>query len=324
MRRTFIAVSIVLVLAQQALAWSDAGHKIIASIAFSRLTAGEREAIVTILREHPRFKSDFIDEIPASVSDTEKNEWFFQQVAVWPDMARGFKGSDREKFHHSTWHYINVPSYLNDGDETALEGKLKINVSLDPPDEVEETMNAIQTIRIARRILADGDASKSDRAVMLAWLFHVVGDIHQPLHSTALFSQKLFPEGDRGGNLILTKQHGNLHAVWDQFLGDKATLKEAHQDARNLLTDPALVTAGERGVDSLDEEVRLNESHKMAGEFAYGPLLPILREMEQADGKVLPITLREDYLVTGGGLSKLRVVMAGYRLASVLQQIVEF
>ncbi len=36
---------------------------------------------------------------------------------------------------------------------------------------------------------------------------------------------------------------------------------------------------------------------------------------------VLPIMLREDYLVTGGGLSKVRVVMAGYRLGAVLREI---
>jgi hypothetical protein len=65
--------------------------------------------------------------------------------------------------------------------------------------------------------------------VILAWLFHDVGDIHQPLHSTALFSLRLFREGDCGGNLIKTFQAFNLHAVWDQFPGRG----DGYQESRN-------------------------------------------------------------------------------------------
>jgi hypothetical protein len=41
----------------------------------------------------------------------------------------------------------------------------------------------------------ENDAER--RAVALAWLFHLVGDIHQPLHTTELFSVE-YPNGDRG------------------------------------------------------------------------------------------------------------------------------
>jgi len=36
------------------------------------------------------------------------------------------------------------------------------------------------------------------RAIALAWLFHLVGDIHQPLHTAQLFTVD-YPQGDRGG-----------------------------------------------------------------------------------------------------------------------------
>src|SRR5262245_2813910 len=132
MRRALLAATIVLVTSTEILAWSDAGHKIIASIAFRRLTAEEREKAVAILREHPRFKADFLDKLPSDLVDDDRNEWIFQQAAVWPDIARGFRGEDA-KFHHSTWHYINLPSYLNDSDKEALTGKIKVNDSLEPP-----------------------------------------------------------------------------------------------------------------------------------------------------------------------------------------------
>jgi S1/P1 Nuclease len=37
------------------------------------------------------------------------------------------------------------------------------------------------------------------KAIALAWLFHLVGDIHQPLHTAQLFTFE-YPKGDRGGN----------------------------------------------------------------------------------------------------------------------------
>jgi hypothetical protein len=322
MRRALFATTIFVLISSQALAWSDAGHKVVASIAYARLNLKEREKVVEILREHPRFKADFLDAMPSDIPETVKNPWLFQQASVWPDIAREFKGDDRQ-YHHSTWHYINVPSYLSDGDEKALEGKLKVNVSLDPPAKPEENMNVVQTIRLARSMLVDETVSKPDKAIMICWLLHLVGDVHQPLHSTALFSQTLFPEGDRGGNLIKTKQRGNLLALWDGFPGGKANLLEARNDAMKLLGDPDMARAGDRGVESLDEQVWLDESWKMARDFAYAPLLPILSDMEKQGGEILPITLQEDYLLKGGALSKLRVVMAGYRLAAVLKQIVK-
>jgi len=323
MRRAICVVTVFLVASSQAFAWSDAGHKIIASIAFSKLNPAERKKVVRILVDHPRFKSDFLDQIPDDVyqDEAQRSEWLFQQASVWPDIAGGFTGDDR-KFHHPSSHFINVPSYLNNADERALEDRIKVNDSLEPPATTEETMNAVQTIRLARAMLLDPKVKKPQKSVALAWLFHLVGDIHQPLHSTALFSQRLFPEGDGGGNLILTKQRGNLHSVWDGFLGGKASLKDAHQDALNLLADPELARVGDRSAVSLDEKVWLEESRKFAADYAYRPLLPYLQGLEKEGGELQPITLQEDYLVTGGAISKMCAVMAGYRLAGVLKEIV--
>src|SRR5262245_6952733 len=80
-------------------------------------------------------------------------------------------------------------------------------------------MNVTQVIRFRTKTTADETASPQDCAVMLAWIFHTVGDIHQPLHGAALVSTRLFRDGDRGGNSIKTLQSGNLHAAWDNFPG---------------------------------------------------------------------------------------------------------
>eukprot|EP00928_Gymnodinium_smaydae_P088193 TRINITY_DN72316_c0_g1_i1.p1 TRINITY_DN72316_c0_g1~~TRINITY_DN72316_c0_g1_i1.p1 ORF type:complete len:442 (-),score=88.50 TRINITY_DN72316_c0_g1_i1:49-1374(-) len=61
--------------------------------------------------------------------------------------------------------------------------------------------------------------------MMLRFLIHIVGDLHQPMHDIQGFFKhdKRFgslPEGDRGGNLIAIQVPGrpeitNLHAFWD-------------------------------------------------------------------------------------------------------------
>ena len=56
---------------------------------------------------------------------------------------------------------------------------------------------------------------------MLRMLLHIVGDIHQPLHSSSFFSQE-FPYGDRGGNSYYVHYNGSVqkwHSIWDGQFG---------------------------------------------------------------------------------------------------------
>jgi hypothetical protein len=185
-------------------------------------------------------------------------------------------------------------------------------------------MNAIQTIRLCRSMLANPSTSKEEKAIMLAWLVHVVGDIHQPLHSSALFSQNLFPKGDHGGNHILTKQHGNLHSLWDGFPGGKVHFKTAHQRALKLMTDTDLVALGDKSAGQLDEKDWLEESRELAVNVVYGDeMMSYLRNAEQEGTELQPISLDVDYLRAGGKVCDKRVVQAGYRLAAVLKQILD-
>jgi S1/P1 Nuclease len=87
----------------------------------------------------------------------------------------------------------------------------------------------------------------------LAWLFHLVGDIHQPLHTAQLFTVD-YPNGDRGGNEICVRvtQAGrpmDLHRFWDGVitssqnltrLGNEATaLRNRQEFQRSQLTELA-------------------------------------------------------------------------------------
>ena len=72
-----------------------------------------------------------------------------------------------------------------------------------------------------------------DRAVGVAWLLHLAGDIHQPLHCSARVTDKE-PRGDAGGNtfklgpLPNSDDRDNLHRYWDGAL-DKAVPRKANE-----------------------------------------------------------------------------------------------
>ncbi|MBI1914414.1 MAG: S1/P1 nuclease [Planctomycetes bacterium] len=328
MRRAICFLMILSLLQSQALAWSAGGHKIVASIAFRQLTAEEQAKVVALLKEHPRFAQDFKAKMPeeiASGSEPEKNEWIFQQAAIWPDLARGFPEGLQKKFHRAQWHYINVPHFLTGTDRVALDGKLKLNLSLEAPESAVEGMNVVQTIRYARTILKSDDAEKQQKALMLSWLMHTEGDLHQPLHSTALFSRFLFPNGDRGGNRVVTSQRGSLHSVWDSFPGGKIQFQTARNRAIQLMNDEELSALGAEAAKNLDEKTWLDESHLLAVTVAYDPeVIGRLRilEMSGDEGEFEPIKLSETYLKTGSAIADRRVVQAGYRLGAILKETV--
>jgi hypothetical protein len=309
-------------------AWNFTGHKVIASIAFQRLTADEQGRIVAALRRHPRFAQDFAEAMPEEIqkaNETTQNEWIFQQAAVWADIIRSGP-PERKAFGRGEWHYVNVPVFLSDAVGAELAGKLTVNVATDPPEGANVdtlSMNVTQAINLGRRIVKDRQSSPTDRAVMLAWLFHTVGDIHQPLHGAAMFSVKLFPEGDRGGNSVKTLQNGNLHALWDGLLGRDDAFRAARNAALKLAADKKLSQLGQESQAQLDQVVWRDESHALATDHVYTKeVLDALRRMEAA-GAVEEISLSEDYLKAGGHIAERRVVQAGYRLAELLRSLIE-
>jgi hypothetical protein len=100
--------------AAQALAWNPAGHMAIASIAYDRLPAERRDALVAALRKHPRFQQDFAAAMPAGLDSRGQDRWLFMRASVWPDLARSFPEPDREAYNRPGWHYIDFPIYLDD------------------------------------------------------------------------------------------------------------------------------------------------------------------------------------------------------------------
>ena len=180
-----------------ALAWDAFGHEVIARIAWEHLKPETREKAVALLKAAPP-DSDLA--VPLSGRE------LFLRAATWPDIVRDEAFPERQaKYHHSSWHYKN--SYWEMGEN----GQPRDVDRLRPAEE-----NIVERLHAFERSVADPGRDAALRAVDLAWILHLGGDIHQPLHSSSRVTATE-PEGDRGGGLF--KLEGDdLHWYWDSLL----------------------------------------------------------------------------------------------------------
>jgi len=100
-----------------------------------------------------------------------------------------------------------------------------------------EPVNILTAMAENQRIVAD-DNDAERKAIALAWLFHLVGDIHQPLHTAQIFTVD-YPQGDRGGNEICVRvtqagQPMDLHRFWDGVITSNSNVTRLRNDATAL------------------------------------------------------------------------------------------
>jgi hypothetical protein len=176
--RIVLALGLVLA-ASPALAWDALGHEVIARIAWEHMKPETRAKAVALLRAAPA------DADLASLAADDRE--LFQRAATWPDIVRDEAFPARHaKYHHSNWHYTN---YFWELDES---GRPRDVDRLRPQD-----VNIVERLQALERSVADPGRDASERAVDLAWILHLGGDIHQPLHASARVTSTE-PEGDRG------------------------------------------------------------------------------------------------------------------------------
>lgn len=72
--------------------------------------------------------------------------------------------------------------------------------------EFQVDINAVNIINHCKNVIGSNKQGISfERAFMARYLLHVVGDIHQPLHTTNMFNSS-FKNGDLGGIHLLIKE----------------------------------------------------------------------------------------------------------------------
>jgi hypothetical protein len=170
-------------------AWGTQGHRLVALVATDALTPVARDNVAWLIG-------------PETLAD----------VANWADEY--LVGVNQTSF----WHYVNIPpdarAYDRDRDCPRQPG-----VAVGGRGDIWRDC-VVDRIRYNEERVADPMLDRADRAIALKFLVHFVGDIHQPLHASAI---------ERGGNGILVRLFGsetcssdparqtpcNLHSVWD-------------------------------------------------------------------------------------------------------------
>lgn len=294
---TFLLVSLPLY------AWNGHGHRTVAAIAWFSLDNQDQQKVTTLLKEHPQYALTWELEYKQLKNAPDLGLFLMMRASHWPDDIRD-RDHPLSAEHHGNWHY--VPSEIHFPDDFKLEYE-------------EEDVNVIWGIGNAMDQLQDSGLGNDRKAIAMAWLLHLIGDIHQPLHTASTFSDAL-PKGDLGGNKLYLLKDGEptrLHGYWDDALGEYRDISKAIKQAKKMIrkhpkSNYPQLTGDKTAADWADESFALaiEKVHRKGDLVA----THIKEEAQPAP---------KEYTKMASALSREQGTLGGYRLASYISKALE-
>jgi S1/P1 Nuclease len=179
------------------------------------------DKVKALLEKHPWYANQWparFQDVPAS----DRALVLFMQAGRWADDIRN---TDRQH-HRARWHYINWPFKPE-------RHPASVQISQLEPVNILTALGENES-------MVKNDSDPQPKAVALAWLFHLVGDIHQPLHTSQLFTAE-YPEG--GCPACVTRIQisfpplsMDLHRFWDEVITSSSNLTRLRNEATALRT----------------------------------------------------------------------------------------
>lgn len=301
-----IAFSIGALNCQNAFAWSDPGHQIIAALAYSYLTPEAQAKAQAIL---------------AQDTDTLTPTDFISR-SVWADKYREAGRPDGASYIGTReWHFVDIPLSTN-GDKALVESEeekicpivdLKGGVASVGAPAQDCIVNKINQFTAE---LADPKTSMQEQVFALKFLIHFVGDIHQPLHTS--------DNDDHGGNCVWVAPTSHdpmrLHGFWDYQAVNLLTKGAAPADYAKILHDEIT----EQQIKDWQIDAPKDwaaDSFELSKNAAYN--LGTTTPHCDAENKTTPIKLTPDYETTASNISKVQMEKAGVRLAKILNEVLK-
>jgi nuclease S1 len=265
-------------------AWGGQGHRTVGAIADRLLTPPARAAVARLL-------AGDLDKFGRPSGRTS-----LEAVSVWADEITHTPAAQPR------WHYDDAP--VCGGEALARYC----------PDG---QCNSAQLGRLIA-VLREGRGTLRERNEALKWVVHLLGDLHQPLHAA--------DNADRGGNEVpvvlagvRTRGRENLHRAWDVDLVRLALharggqrpprdVAELAQEAASLVKDAGQGSPGGWAL----------ESNNLARNVAYH-----YGEFACTRGPAAPVLLDAAYQQEAAEIVRERLLLAGARLAGVLNQVFE-
>jgi S1/P1 Nuclease len=306
-------------------AWNNTGHRLVAVMVYELLAPVSRQQILQRLSGHPRYQQDFLKQRPEGYSnwnEKDQQRWLFAQMALWPDFVRGLGKKVQSKYSHKSWHYINLPIFpVAEG--TQGDNAVSIaNVSSDIAATKPRQFNIIQALIWLDASDDTVQLESVSEGLKLCWLFHLIADIHQPLHASSMYTPIAFRNGDKGGNLLYV---GNkrLHTVWDGAAGHygfeaiKAiAMRYLHEDGLyKRMPAQSIYLPGSLAA----YELWLQQSYDLAVRYVYTGSIRKAVLANDRKGVHVKLQLDELYYKNMQRVAQQQLVAAAYRLAAVLE-----
>jgi hypothetical protein len=282
--RLVVAVVIALVVGPSTASWGwgHEGHRVIARIAAKALDNDTRTKLAAIFGT-----ADTPGAVEAAMAD----------ASVWPDQIDKFATGTRE------WHFINVPV----SKPFSVVGLCPLHKCV--IDRVNEMEARLRNNQKGFTLLKAPFPNRPMTSREMAFLIHLVGDLHQPLHAAT--------NNDLGGTavtLTVAIPHGqfpttNLHGAWDEDEVD--AVLTALGDENHAVA--ALFQRFQNGaaVTQLGPVEWAHESSGLAEQDVYGKL--------QIANHVVNVT--PAYLQGNVGDVEQQLMRAGIRLGRLLKDI---
>jgi hypothetical protein len=226
MKSTLIHLTLFVILCVEkhpAFAWDSSGHEAVVAVAL-KIDPGLAARLTAILKALPVStqwqsleKTGLIPNNPYQTEKSNPDAWVQavsnqpEKAATFPDWTRDYEGYKRAEY--DKWHF-----YDSDYDDPNNKRFVVDPNALTVLEPFEANLKA---------------TSGGDRAWALAWVLHLIGDLHQPLHCTSRQLGNDPHNSDHGGNSIPYAKT-ELHTFWDH-LPDKGVAKDPDTYATVLL-----------------------------------------------------------------------------------------
>jgi len=286
-------------------AWDGTGHMLTAQIAYDRLNDKAKARVSELAAKIQK------DGVPYNAVN----------ICCWADDIKARDADTPFRGHFRVWHYIDVGCAPGDPDVLA-----------NPPALSNTNGNVVVALSHCVELIKtkQTDALVPNESVAMALVMHFVGDIHQPLHTTGRYDPETHKQDDAGGNAVTVANLAdtpwpNLHTFWDEAY-------RRYYENGEVKAMPRLSEADAPGSPELEEWMKrldLNvpekldthfdvkkwvlEGHEIACTQVYGTL------GEPYGAK--DIKLKEEYVKQGTHTARHQLVVAGYRLAALLNDL---
>lgn len=212
----------------------------------------------------------------------------FEEAAVWMDQIKSNHSYDYMK----PWHYINI-----DRDATYVKTQ--------EPNIINALTDAITNLDI------NSYRTKEAISFNLQLIFHLIGDLHQPLH--------VGYGDDGGGNYVLVKfrkKKTNLHFVWDESIIQYSNITADDCIKLGNILSPKEI----KSIRQIEDTLRPNNKSKKSQQIN---LVAWLNDSRSCLSQVYSFkkgNITDSYIKTNTPLVKKQLLMAGLRLAAVLNK----